>query len=657
MRKHWILVGIILLLAFRVAPLAAQAPDWTFMVYLDGDNNLEPAAVDDFKEMAQIGSNSNVNVLVQFDRHPGYDESYGGWETTKRFLVTSSMTPTPENALSDIGEADMSNPDTLVDFVGWGMTNYPAANYALILWNHGSGWRDAMKAMGKDKEAIKAVCWDYTTGSGECLYMDEVQEALNTIYSKTGERIGLLGFDACLMGMVEVAYEVREYVDFMVGSEELEPGDGWPYDTILDDLVNTPTMSAADLASTIVTRYGEAYSCPSFDCCQIMTQSAQKLTQLSGLAGKVDDLAQALDSNWAQVAEARDKSEEYEGSYCNHVDLGNLADSIKFYVADGEVRSKAADLKAAINNAVTAEFHGGLHHNSYGLAIYFPEVSDDYDSNYDTVIDFSADTHWDAFLENFYGADTIYPTIPTITELEEIDELFVDDAENGTDKWTVLGFDTSDSRAHSGSYSFYSGQGDNLNNFMTIGSAVDLPDEGNVCLDFWCWYDTEEINDYAYVEVSADGGPWVVLDRFTDAQTSWTKKSYSLDGLAGGSISVRFVYATDFSVSEEGFYVDDITVTTHGAPRVLSDTLTKSECYMTGKGDGIYYYRARARDNGGNWGKWSNIEDVTVHSAPRGGGGGDGCFVATVAYGTPMAEEVKTLCDFRDKYLLTNPAG
>ena len=99
---------------------AAIADEWTFMVYLDGDNNLEGAAIEDFLEMSSVGSSAgHVNIVVQFDRIAGYDTSYDNWETCKRFHVTYNMTPTATNAVEDIGEVNMGDPATLTDFINW----------------------------------------------------------------------------------------------------------------------------------------------------------------------------------------------------------------------------------------------------------------------------------------------------------------------------------------------------------------------------------------------------------------------------------------------------------------------------------------------------------------------------------------------------------
>jgi hypothetical protein len=104
------------------------------MVYLDGDNNLESAAIGDFLEMSSVGSTSDVNIVVQFDRIPGGVSSYGDWTDCKRFRVTSGMTPMPANATEDLGECNMGDPNTLREFVEWTTTKFPADNYALILW-------------------------------------------------------------------------------------------------------------------------------------------------------------------------------------------------------------------------------------------------------------------------------------------------------------------------------------------------------------------------------------------------------------------------------------------------------------------------------------------------------------------------------------------
>ena len=393
----YVLYSILTLALF--SPQYTNAADWTFMVYLDADNNLESAGIDDFLEMSSVGSDSNVNIVVQFDRIPGYDSSFDNWTDCQRFLITAGMTPRVANAISGWGdgtggrEVNMADPQTLIDFVEWGMDSYPASNYAVILWNHGGGWRERSEP---EWPILKAVCWDDTSG-GDGMYMNEVKSALATIKTER-QQVDLVGFDACLMGMTEVAYEIKDLANVMVAAEASEPGDGWPYDTIIEDLSALPTMSATDLGVTIVNRYGEFYGAGSGT-----TQSAIDLSIMDTLASYVNDLAVAMDSNKSEIAYARANSQEYD--YPENIDLYHFADLLYTESSDPDIQTTASDVMTAVESAVIAEFHCTWLPNSHGLAIYFPETEAAFDNDYNgSIIDFPADTQWDEFLSWYYSA-------------------------------------------------------------------------------------------------------------------------------------------------------------------------------------------------------------------------------------------------------------
>ncbi len=126
---------LVLLSTLTGTAFAAPTPKakWTVMVYISGDNNLEDYVVQDIEsELAPTGSSANVQVVALADRGPGYDTSYGDWQTTKLFHVTQGMTAASENAVADWGEKNMGDPQTLIDFVTWSKTNYPADHYALV---------------------------------------------------------------------------------------------------------------------------------------------------------------------------------------------------------------------------------------------------------------------------------------------------------------------------------------------------------------------------------------------------------------------------------------------------------------------------------------------------------------------------------------------
>lgn len=347
--------------------IPSATASWTFMVYQDADNNLEPDAVDDFLEMASVGSTADVNIVVQFDRIDGYDSRYDDWTGTKRYYVTNGMTPTAANAVEDLGELNMADPATLTDFITWTKTYYPANNYAVIMWNHGGGWRKSKKDLWNERNEIdkkeltfKAVCWDDTSG-GDCLYTSEVTSAFNSAGGAT-----LIGFDACFMGMVEVAYDLRSHAQVMVGSEETEPSPGWPYDTILSDLTTYPKASAAQLGSAIVDRYYASYG-------NSYTQSALDLTNLATLTSTISTFAQSMIDNWN--------------------------------TDEAAVRSAAQDLISQLDNTVINEKHGTGWPGANGAAIYFPEIAGGFNPDYNgTIIQFPNDTQWEEFLQAFYSS-------------------------------------------------------------------------------------------------------------------------------------------------------------------------------------------------------------------------------------------------------------
>jgi len=396
----WLAVAVLFMTTLTVV---AQGPDdqpqWTFLVYLDGDNNLEGAGIDDFLEMSSVGSTNDVNIVVQFDRISGYASSYGDWTTTKRFFVTSGMTPTSGNAVVDIGEANMGHPQTLIDFVQWGMTNYPADHYTVVLWDHGSGWR----LRSYQVPPFKDIAYDATDG-GDALNMPELRSIMDTLSNGGSEPLDLVGFDACLMGMIEVDNQLIPYVDVRVGSEDVEPWDGWPYDGILASLTADPAMSASQLGTVIVDEYYASYG-------NSETQSAVDLqTPYTSLNAAVNDFAVALinglSSHYADIVTARNNTQAFY--YLTYVDLYDFAYQVEQYVSDGTIDAAATAVMNAVGNAVIREQHGSSWPGAHGISIYFPGSEGSYDSRYDGSqgwLEFTADTQWDEWLHAFYDFD------------------------------------------------------------------------------------------------------------------------------------------------------------------------------------------------------------------------------------------------------------
>ena len=181
----------------------------------------------------------------------------------------------------------------MLDFIRWAHKKAPAERYALVIWNHGSGWDPldfdelythvkgagvtprelgarAASQLGRSlftptletaltlpTAGARAIASD--DGTGHSLDTIELGNVLAKTRKLLGQPLDLLGMDACLMSCLEVAFQSAGDVRAIVSSEELEPGDGWPYDTILADLRSKPAMDGAALGRVVVKRYIESY--------------------------------------------------------------------------------------------------------------------------------------------------------------------------------------------------------------------------------------------------------------------------------------------------------------------------------------------------------------------------------------------------------------
>ena len=368
---------------------------WTVMVYLDADNNLEYNGLEDFNEMAAIGSTSAVNIVVQFDRIDGYDYNYGDWTSTKRYLVTKYMQPTSLNAIMDIGEADMSHPQTLIDFVSWSMDNYPATNYCLVLWDHGTGWKYA------ESNLRKGVCEDFTN-DGQ-LTTEELRNAIKTVTNNGANKLEIIGFDACLMGMIEVAYELKDFGQYMVASEETEPVSGWNYKKSLEVLVNNPIITADQLGATFVNTY-EGYE---------VTLATINLQDIHYIVDKINDFGEKVVGKeiYRPLVNYAYQNVESFQDY-DFVDLYHLAQLIKGYTDDPYIATVADSLMTYIDEVVVYEKHDSYHTNVHGLSIYLPYYSIDYDYR---DLRFAQDTYWDELIIWLHESPSSRaPTAPSI---------------------------------------------------------------------------------------------------------------------------------------------------------------------------------------------------------------------------------------------------
>ena len=149
---------------------------------------------------------------------------------------------------------------TLTEFVVRTIGKHPAERYMLVLSGHGSG------AVGDFLSGRSHVVGLGIPGLADAL--SQIRKRLEGSYVVDGQpytylrddRIDILGLDSCLMGMAEVAYEVRDSVNYLIGTEGFEANTGWPYDGVLRLLTERPAQTASQMAQNIVREYQKYYS-------------------------------------------------------------------------------------------------------------------------------------------------------------------------------------------------------------------------------------------------------------------------------------------------------------------------------------------------------------------------------------------------------------
>ncbi len=337
---------------------------WTVLVYMDADSDLEEYGVLNMNQMESVGSSDDVRIVVQMDRCPGYDATNGDWRDARRYLVQkdSDITSITSSVVESLGEVDMGDPQALNDFITWGTTNYPAEHLALVLWNHGAGWRSRAGAPGS-----RGILFDDTSDT----YMTMAE--LNTGMTVPNVHFDLTAIDCSLMGMLEVCYEIKDRTDLVAASEESPPGEGYPYDAILAKVAANPSMTAEALGTAFVDEHVAHYSSAT------VTQSLVDTSRLAALGQKVSLFAAALavaePAHEAAFTQARLNSQSY--AYAYYRDLYDFAAKAKSLISDQTVSTTADAVMSGISGTnggpVLAEGHSlASVSGSRGLSIYLP---------------------------------------------------------------------------------------------------------------------------------------------------------------------------------------------------------------------------------------------------------------------------------------------
>ena len=323
----------------------------TIMVYMCGTDleSRSGMATSDLMEMTKAQISENVNIIVFTGGCQRWNNQVVSSEVNQVYKVESGgLARLVDNA----GNTAMTSPQTLSSFIQWAAQNYPANRNALIFWDHGSG---SVAGYGYDEKNSRA-------GS---MSLAGIKQAL----AAGGTKFDFVGFDTCLLATAENALMLNDYADYMVASEETEPGVGWYYTDWITALSNNTSMPTTELGKNIIDSFVAACNktCPG----QLTTLS---LIDVAEFAHTVPDALSAFSKNvssmvtagdYKTVSNARYNTREFaQSTRIDQVDLIDLCDKI------GTNESKA--LADALRGAVKYNRTSSNMTNAYGVSVFFP---------------------------------------------------------------------------------------------------------------------------------------------------------------------------------------------------------------------------------------------------------------------------------------------
>ncbi|HVG57604.1 MAG TPA: clostripain-related cysteine peptidase [Hyalangium sp.] len=385
--------------ANTISPKDIPAADWTVFVHLNADNNLEDFGKDDLNEMEAGGGSveGKLNMIALVDG--GVRKDADGWNTGARLMyvtkdpddsskiVSKEITVDPDSELgkmlaSSKGELDTGDPNVLRAALDYVQKNTESKHYMVDLWNHGNGWKGI----------------SYDDNPHNSIDMPELQKALSGLPQK----IDILSADACLMATVEVADTAKAIgSEFLVASEELEPGTGWNYKDLLGSWNKLFEGGKTPTAEQMSKAIQESYIKGPRDN---VTMSVTDLSKLDGLNGKLDAFSDALVKAGGlqnkTVRQAFDKALRFDDM--DQMDLGDFAKRVSSSTTDAMLQAAADALLAQLAETTVekgAPKGDAKYKAATGLTIYAPRGS--VDAQYKQEGSAWLNSHWNNVIKTY----------------------------------------------------------------------------------------------------------------------------------------------------------------------------------------------------------------------------------------------------------------
>ncbi|KKQ11230.1 MAG: Peptidase C11 clostripain [candidate division TM6 bacterium GW2011_GWF2_36_6] len=425
---------------------ATLASEHTVITYIAGDNNLDAYGDFNMNDMSiGVASTKGIKVLVQRDKQKD--------NKTWRYEIIPGGKVDAGSLSTEMGY----NPATeLVNCMQWAVKNYPAKNYTLVLWNHGSGIEDFYP--GSTKNIFLQSRWLnltpsslergilYDDSQGTCLTNQGLTSALTQIKQIIGKNLDVIAMDACLMAMVEVAYQMKGLVNTFVGSQQTIPGTGFPYSMFLNPLsLNPAGITPVQLAKSMVSSYGTYYKyqapTPDFTLSAIDVTSIDLIKQNIDLFIKAVAACSKIDATKtknimlaARKASISFEMPEYIDLYSFYTNILNqtkksspksaiildklnkarprqkpthtststtTTSSTAYQAALTTLNAVIQDGLAKIGQVVLQKVAGSVYSGTKGISIYYP-ISGQIDPSYPQTI-FAQSTAWTQFIKLYHS--------------------------------------------------------------------------------------------------------------------------------------------------------------------------------------------------------------------------------------------------------------
>jgi len=387
--------------------------EYLFFVFMNGVNDLGilNLSLEDINEMENVGSTDKVAVVVEHNRIAQGDGGIKFSNGADTYFVVKDRPDNKEivsKVIDVTPDGDMGSWRHFARSVKKAIRRFNPDKLIVVLWNHGNGYFGIA----------------YDDVSANHMKVDEIGKALKDISSFYGRKIDIFAMDACLMQMAEVVSEIKDYARFIVASEEMIPGPGYPYDDILRSI--NQASDIRNIAISMVDAYDKAYNGGKYSNSAPTTLSVIDTSKFNGFINHlnrwVDTAVASRDFKIITSTDVIENSfffekdeaignvlnEETEGILTRNADLISYLEKVLDVAKDEKILKETQLLVDYIKSSLVVYHKGGdfenlqglsYRDNTYGISIYLPKLR--YRSTTYENLTFTRISRWDEVIKKY----------------------------------------------------------------------------------------------------------------------------------------------------------------------------------------------------------------------------------------------------------------